>query len=403
MSFPIGTVEEVAAPVKAAIASGPFGSAIGRKFFVPEGVPVIRGNNLTLGKKRFIDGGFVFITEEKAMKHRNCLVYPDDIVFTAVGSLGQVGIIPHHGKHSKYFISNKQMKLTPDKGRFNPLFLYYWFSSAAVRHHFVSSNRGAAVPLITLGVLKATPVPVPPLAIQNRIAAILSTYDDLLEVNTRRIAILEELARRIFDEWFVWYRFPGGDGARPAEWEEVALKDAATNFDRLRKPLSKMVRADRPGPFPYYGAAKVFDYIDDFIFDGRYLLLAEDGSVITPDGYPVLQLVDGKFWANNHTHILQGKGRFTTGFLYLALSRYPVSGLITGAAQPKITQGNMNRMQLPGAPADVHSAFERLVGPMLELVLVLQRQNANLRAQRDLLLPRLVSGLDIAEKELAHA
>lgn len=235
MSFQILTVEDVAAPVKAAIASGPFGSAIGRKFFVEAGVPVIRGNNLTLGKERFVDNGFVFISEEKAQQHRSCIVYPDDIIFTAAGSLGQVGIIPRHGSHAKYFISNKQLKLTPNRERFDPLFLYYWFSSPEVRDLFIGSNRGAAVPLITLGVLRTTPVPAPPLPTQQRIAAILSAYDDLIENNTRRIAILEEMARRLYEEWFVHFRFPGHEAAEFVETElgEVPSGWPVVHLDKL--------------------------------------------------------------------------------------------------------------------------------------------------------------------------
>jgi type I restriction enzyme S subunit len=167
------------------------------------------------------------------------------------------------------------------------------------------------------------------------------------------------------------------------------LDDISENFDRKRKPISKSKRAERQGIHPYYGAAKIFDYLDDYIFDGEYLLMAEDGSVITPDQKPVLQLATGKFWANNHTHILRGT-TVSTHFLYLALLEVNVSGYITGAAQPKITQANMNRIPFVCGPASLHERFDCLVEPLVRMWQTLDRRNENLRRTRDLLLPKLL-------------
>ena len=89
MKWPLAKFEEVALPVKGSIVSGPFGSNIGSRFFVAEGVPVIRGNNLNFGQRRFIDDGFVYLTEEKAQEFRNCEAIPGDLIFTAAGTIGQ--------------------------------------------------------------------------------------------------------------------------------------------------------------------------------------------------------------------------------------------------------------------------------------------------------------------------
>ena len=245
----------------------------------------------------------------------------------------------------------------------------------------------------------------PPLPIQRRIAGILSAYDDLIENCQRRIKILEEMARRLYREWFVYYRFPGHEDCRlvesplgeiPEGWEVKGLGEIADNFDRLRKPLSKIQRADFQGLYPYYGAAKVFDYVNDFIFDGEYLLMAEDGSVITSDRSPVLQLANERFWPNNHTHVLRGRLPCSTHYLYLGLLEIDISPYITGAAQPKITQKNMNRIPFVCAPKSIHHEFDNLVDPIVRQTQVLQRQIQNLRQSRDLLLPRLLSGqLDV--------
>jgi type I restriction enzyme S subunit len=241
------------------------------------------------------------------------------------------------------------------------------------------------------------PVPVPPAATQERIASILSAYDDLIENNTRRIRILEEMAQMIYREWFVNFRFPGHErstrsGKIPEGWRLETIGSTSLNFDSKRKPLSSMDRESRKGPYPYYGAAKVFDYIDDYIFDGLYLLMAEDGTVITKDRKPVLQLTEGKFWPNNHTHVLQGRSPISTHFLYLSLVNVDIAGYITGAAQPKITQANLNRIPVVVPSDQLLKDFDALISPFFEQRANLDRQNRNLRQTRDLLLPKLISG-----------
>src|SRR5690606_11107304 len=135
-------------------------------------------------------------------------------------------------------------------------------------------------------------------------------------------------------------------------WNVSAVGDVAENYDRLRKPLSKMQRANMSGQYPYYGAAKVIAYVAEYLFVGEYHLVGEDGSVATTQGYPVLQLVNSKFWANNHTHILQGS-IVSTRYLYLALSQIPVTGYITGTAQPKITQAALRRVPIVVPSAEI--------------------------------------------------
>jgi type I restriction enzyme S subunit len=224
---------------------------------------------------------------------------------------------------------------------------------------------------------------------------------------------LEEMARSLYREWFVKFRFPGHQkvkmvnsplGKIPEGWKVSTLGNESKNFDRMRKPLSKMEREKRPGPYPYYGAAKVFDHIDDFIFNGIYLLIAEDGSVVTPDRKPVLQYVNGKFWANNHTHVLQGKEPISTEFLHLVLSQLDISGYITGAAQPKITQENLNRIPVLVPSSDLLTNFNEIVELIYRSIVLTEEKNKVLRQTRDLLLPKLISGkLDVSELDIKTA
>ena len=153
-----------------------------------------------------------------------------------------------------------------------------------------------------------------------------------------------------------------------------------------------MKRTAMESEFPYYGAVKIVDYVNDYIFDGKYLLVAENGSVITSDRKPILQLVNCKFWPNNHTHVLQGKDSNTADFLYLRLSHFDISGCITGAAQPKITQENLYRIPVVIATGKIMKDSNNKIQSNFVFLNNYEKQNTNLRQTRDLLLPKLVSG-----------
>ena len=117
-------------------------------------------------------------------------------------------------------------------------------------------------------------------------------------------------------------------------------------FDSQRIPLSSRERVKIWGKYPYYGAAGIIDYVNRPIFSGLYLLLAEDGSVTNEDGTPVVQLVNGEFWVNNHAHVLRGDSDEDTKYLYYALKTLNISAYVTGAVQPKLNQENMNRLDI---------------------------------------------------------
>ena len=289
-------------------------------------------------------------------------------------------------------------------------FLYFTVTNQKFTDYLTANAKGSAYPAVDTETIARAEISFPTLEIQRKIAVILSAYDDLIENNLRRIKILEEMARSLYREWFVKFRFPGHQkvkmvnsplGKIPEGWEVSTLGNESKNFDRMRKPLSKMEREKRPGPYPYYGAAKVFDHIDDFIFNGIYLLIAEDGSVVTPDRKPVLQYVNGKFWANNHTHVLQGKEPISTEFLHLVLSQVDISGYITGAAQPKITQENLNRIPVLVPSSDLLTNFNEIAQLIYRSIVLTEGKNKVLRQTRDFLLPKLISGeLDVSELDI---
>lgn len=125
----------------------------------------------------------------------------------------------------------------------------------------------------------------------------------------------------------------------PAGWRVGTVGEIIEIHDSKRIPLSGAQRAKMEKRiYPYYGAASLMDYVDEYIFDGKYLLLGEDGTVVNDAGYPVLQYVWGQFWVNNHAHILTGKLGFNVESLFLLFKHTPVKSIVTGAVQPKISQ-----------------------------------------------------------------
>lgn len=160
--------------------------------------------------------------------------------------------------------------------------------------------------------------------------------------------------------------------------------------ERRLRELGK--RLNLPRVHPHYGAVSIVDYVDDYIFDGEYLLLSEDGIYVVDDsGHPLLQHIIGKFWANNHAHILKGKAGFTEDSLYLFLSNTNMSPIVTGAAQPKINQANLKSFPITIPDSEVLDRFNSVVHPLFAGKLNNEKEIRKLETIRELLLSRLVS------------
>lgn len=191
------------------------------------------------------------------------------------------------------------------------------------------------------------------------------------------------------------------DGVMPDNWHLGTVSEIIQLHDSKRIPLSSRERADLAKIYPYYGATSVMDYVDRYLFDGIYLLLGEDGTVVDSKGFPILQYVEGKFWVNNHAHIITGKNGFSVELLYLLFSLTSVQSIVTGAVQPKISQANLNKVPVIVPSADELTTFDATVQPIFAQIRNLRAENDGLATTRDALLPRLMSGeLDVSDIDL---
>ena len=203
----------------------------------------------------------------------------------------------------------------------------------------------------------------------------------------------------MYDQYFP---YSVGDDL-PNGWKEGQLGEIIEIHDSKRVPLSKKERSERAKIYPYYGAASITDYVDNYLFDGVYLLLGEDGTVVTDTGAPILQYVFGKFWVNNHAHILTGKRGYSVESLYLLCQRLNSDSIITGAVQPKISQANLKIMTIVIPPEELIKDYSNIIAPLFSIHRNNTLECENLKTLRDLLLPKLVSGeIDVSALEIPN-
>jgi len=408
-AWPKAKIIEIQANEKWALNGGPFGSKLVSSMYFDEGVPVIRGVNLPL-ERRFLMQDFVFVSEQKAQELRANWARPLDVVFTQRGTLGQVGLIPKDSPYDRFVISQSQMKLTVDTKRASPEFIYYTFRAPETVQRITDLASSSGVPHINLETLRQFEITLPSLDVQHRIAGILSAYDDLIEVNTRRITILEEMARRLFDEWFVKCRVPAEkrtlittlSDSLPSGRIETALADiASVNADTISP-------ADAPSVIHYIDISSVspgvVNEIRTLAFSeapGRARRRVRSGDILWSMVRP-----------NRRSHALlvrpQPDTIASTGFavltartvpwsyLYLALTTDQfvsyLEGRTRGSTYPAVSASDFEEATLLLPPKKALQEFDRHATPTLELADGLHHQNQKLRAARDLLLPKLISG-----------
>lgn len=165
------------------------------------------------------------------------------------------------------------------------------------------------------------------------------------------------------------------------EWKTVKLGEIVILHDSKRVPLSSLERAKRKGNYPYYGAASIVDYIDSYIFDGDYILLGEDGTVINDNGTPVLQRPSGQFWVSNHAHVITNREGVDFDFLYYLLCNTNITSAVTGAVQMKVSQKNLLNIELPLPPLDTQRHIAAVLSSLDDKIENNNRINRNLEAQ----------------------
>jgi type I restriction enzyme S subunit len=244
-------LEALQAPGDYTFVGGPFGSDLTTQDYIAKpGVPVIRGTNLGGSESRFVDDGFVYVSEEKADSFLRNMAYPGDLIFTQRGTLGQVAIIPLQARFPRYVISQSQMKLTVDSSKVDRRFVYYAFRSPKSQARLLSRTQATGVPHINLGILKNFAIPLPSLPEQHRIADILDKANAIRwkrrEANDQATCLTSSLFLNLF----------GNSVHNEGNWPLVPVAEAGeVQLGRQRAPKYQTGRFTHP----YMRVANVFE------------------------------------------------------------------------------------------------------------------------------------------------
>jgi len=342
-----------------------------------KGTPWVKISDATSANSRYITKTKEFIKPEGESKSR--IVYPGDLIVSNSATPGLPKFLKIRACiHDGWLLLRNFNDVDKE-------FLYYLI--LVERNAIVKQGSGTIFTNLKTDILKNHRVLLPPLPEQKAIAEVLSSLDDKIELLHKQNKTLEDMAQALFRKWFV-------DNPERERWEKVRLGGVVEILDNKRIPLSRLQRdkMKRGKLYPYYGAAQIMDWVNNYIFDGEYILLAEDGTVKTKEGYPVLQYAIGRFWVNNHTHVLKAKKPYHNFFIYHFLLKMNVNTVITGAVQPKINQTNLKSLPFPQFPVELVMKFQNNLAPTFQKVLINNSQIRTLGKLRDTLLPKLMSG-----------
>ena len=356
---------------------------------------VIRNNNIKHGRIDFSSPSYTD-DEHFAQRIKRAKPQPGDIIITREAPIGDVGMIP---ENTECCLGQRMVLLRANQSVCDNFYLLYSLQSLYVQHQISwSEGTGTTVSNLRIPHLEQIQIPYLPLEQQAKISSVLRALEEKIENNRRLNDNLQQQASILYGKYFPY----AVTDDLPAGWRVGTVGEIVEIHDSKRIPLSGAQRAKMEKRiYPYYGAASLMDYVDEYIFDGKYLLLGEDGTVVDDAGYPILQYVWGQFWVNNHAHILTGKLGFNVESLLLLFKRTPVKSIVTGAVQPKISQANLRSIQVVVPPQHELDAFNELIRPLFDQIRQNQDQNKALTSLRDSLLPKLMSGeIDVSDIQL---
>ena len=386
--------------------TGPFGTQFRASEYVTEGIPVINVKNIGYGS--LLVSGLDHVSENTLERLSEHKLQEGDIVFGRKGSVDRHCLI-RKGQDG-WMQGSDCIRVRFTDAIVYPEFVSYYLLTDAVKMKINNSAVGSTMASLNTDILGDIDIILPDCEEQKRIALILGTIDKKISNNNQINDYLEEMAKTIYNYWFIQFDFPDENGKPykssggkmsfcnelnreiPQNWNYTSIGNITICLDSERIPLSNQQREGMKGSIPYYGATGIMDYVNRPIFSGNFVLLAEDGSVMDDNGNPILQRVSGDVWINNHTHVLQPVKGYSCRLLYLLLKDIPVSIIKTGSIQMKINQANLNNYNILSIPDAIRTQFINCVEPLDTKIMQIQQEKNNLIQFRDWLLPMLMNG-----------
>lgn len=328
---------------------GPFGSNLKTEHYTNnKEVRIIQLSNI--GENGWREDNKKYTTFEHAKVIARSKVEAGDIVIAKMMPAGRAIICPSY--EQQYVLSSDAVKFVPNSLVDNN------FCCKGINSHFFQTlvqenTQGITRARTSIKKLKGYPFPLPPLSEQQRIVErIEELFAKLDEAKERLQEVADSFAVRkaaILHKAFTgeltkqWRR---ENGVRDESWEEKKLSEITENQDSKRIPLSKSQRDNMNRIYDYYGASGIIDKVDDYIFEGKKLLIGEDGANLVTRSKDIAFIADGKYWVNNHAHILDVKDTVLLMYLCNYINNMDLIPYVTGSAQPKLTQAKMNNIKI---------------------------------------------------------
>lgn len=416
------TIEEISDSRPNALSMGPFGSNIKTDNFVPVGVPVIRGINLNHG--RFNLNNFVFITEEKADELKSANAFPDDIVFTHRGTLGQISIIPHDTGFERFVISQSQMKLSCNCDLIDPYYVYYFFRSPQGQHELLKHTSTTGVPAISrpLTSLKQITLPLPPMSQQKEIVNFLKIIDSKIELNLEINEILYKICRTIFKHWFIDFEFPnsknepyfssGGDmfstelGNIPKNWSVQTMNDVCSFIGNGGTPSRSRKDFWDAGTIPWFKTGELSDSVlieseekitEKGFKNSSVKLLEKNSVVIAIYAAPTVGRL-GLFRISGTTNqactaLIANTSKVSHFHLFYTLYflRNKLNSVASGSAQQNISKKIIESQKIIIPPLDLISYSEEIFESFWMKIENNISQNKKLLKLKNAILPKIYS------------
>lgn len=395
------------------ISMGPFGSDVKKEFYVKKGVPILNGSNLQGFKLQ--EDSFGYLTEEKAKTLKKCIAQKGDIIVTHRGTLGQIVYVPKNSKYDKYVISQSQFRFRCKKDLVDVPYLVYYFHTREGQHKILANASQVGVPALAraTSTFRRIEICLPPLAIQRRIASILSSLDRKIELNNKINADLEEMAQAIFKNWFVDFEpFKDGQfvdselGMIPEGWKVGRLTEIASYMNGLA--MQKFPPENNEDSLPVLKIKELGQGFCGTDSDRCSCNIKDECKIHNGDvifSWSGTLLVD--VWCGGdcglNQHLFKVTSKDYPKWFYYYWTKHHLQEFIHIAKDKAVTMGHIKRGHLEEAMVAIpdndsmekaHELFE----PILSKMISLRLESSRLSLLRDTLLPRLMSGeLEIPE------
>ena len=333
------------------------------KYVNDNGGRVIRITNVQKGK--IVDNDPKLYPFSELDKLEAYKIFEGDILMSLTGNVGRVGRFPKELLPA--YINQRVCRVMPKNEKLDTNFLFHFLNSDVFENDAVRNSAGAAQLNLSTNWLAEYEIPLPNLATQQRIAAILDQAEAIILNNRAIVKKYDALTQSLFLDMF-------GDPVKNEKgWEKKEFSKVAINENSKRIPVKQSDRDEREGEYPYYGATGIIDTIDDYKFDGEYLLIAEDGKNLLFRKKNNAFMAYGKFWVNNHAHILSCNNICNLKYLEFFLNSIDLSPFISGIDQIKLNKASLDRIPVIVPPIELQNQFAERVA-MIES----QKQQAQL-------------------------